>query len=305
MFRTLAVSALTLLLVAPALAQQAPAAPSELQQSGLVPPTVLSSGYSPTGTDVLVTKLLGQKVYSSIEDNADEIGTINDMVVTSGFGISAVVLEVGGFLGLGSKDVAVDFSQLEWAERSDGSRRWVLPTTADALKEAPAFIWGDSVETTGTPALTPDEQARQLVDGDPNATPADPNLTTDLPERSPITTAIDRTGFADFDKANLSPADLLGIGVYGIDDERIGTISDVVKLPDGAIDALIVDVGGFLGLGAKPVAVAYDTLKFSTDTNGTRYLFINTSRDQLEQQPEYKPETYQAERDLQRLVITP
>lgn len=301
MYRSVALSALALLLAAPVLAQQSPAAPTELQQSGLIPPTVLSSGYSPTGTDVLVTKLLGQKVYSSIEDNADEIGTINNMVVTSGFGISAVVIEVGGFLGLGTKDVAVDFAQLEWAERSDGSRRWVLPTTAEALTEAPAFIWSDSVDTTGTP----DQQAKQLVNGDPNAAPADPNLTTDQPERSPITTAIDRSGFADFDKTNLTPADLLGIGVYGIDDERIGTISDIVKLPDGAIDALIVDVGGFLGLGAKPVAVAYDTLNFSSDTNGTRYLFINTSREQLEAQPEYKPDTYQAERDLQRLVITP
>ncbi|HUH77960.1 MAG TPA: PRC-barrel domain-containing protein, partial [Devosia sp.] len=230
---------------------------------------------------------------------------INNMVVTSGFGISAVVIEVGGFLGLGTKDVAVDFAQLEWAERSDGSRRWVLPTTAEALTEAPAFIWSDSVDTTGTPALTPDQQAKQLVNGDPDAAPTAPSLTTDQPERSPITTAIDRSGFADFDKTNLTPADLLGIGVYGIDDERIGTISDIVKLPDGAIDALIVDVGGFLGLGAKPVAVAYDTLNFSSDTNGTRYLFINTSREQLEAQPEYKPDTYQAERDLQRLVITP
>ncbi|HUH77326.1 MAG TPA: hypothetical protein VLZ53_08175, partial [Devosia sp.] len=74
MYRSVALSALALLLAAPVLAQQSPAAPTELQQSGLIPPTVLSSGYSPTGTDVLVTKLLGQKVYSSIEDNADEIG---------------------------------------------------------------------------------------------------------------------------------------------------------------------------------------------------------------------------------------
>ncbi|MNY75956.1 hypothetical protein D3C86_2153880 [compost metagenome] len=68
---------------------------------------------------------------------------------------------------------------------------------------------------------------------------------------------------------------------------------------------MIVDVGGFLGLGAKPVAVGYDNLIFSTDTLGNRYLFLNASREQLENQPAYDPTTYNAEREAQRMVITP
>src|SRR5215217_4911714 len=117
-------SALALLLAAPVLAQESvPVAPAttELEQSGLTPPTVLSKGYATGGTDVLVTKLLGETVYSSNADDAAEIGTINNLVITSGQGISAVVIGVGGFLGVGSKDVAVDFVQLEWAERPDTS----------------------------------------------------------------------------------------------------------------------------------------------------------------------------------------
>ena len=302
--------ALALLLTLPATAQDAapaPAttAPSELEQSGLTPPTVLSQGYAADDQDVLVTKLLGQKVYSSVADNAREIGTINNMVITSGMGISAVVIAVGGFLGVGEKDVAVDFAELTWAERDDGTRRWVLETTQEELAEAPAFIWTDSEESTGKPALTTQQEQNQLVDGNPNATPLDPSLTTDQPERPVITTTPDRSGMTNVNQADLSADDLRGIPVYGRDDEQIGTISDVVLTPQGNSDALIVDVGGFLGLGAKPVAVAFENLTFSSDTNGQRYLFLNTSREQLETQPEYDPQTYETERNSQRMVVTP
>jgi sporulation protein YlmC with PRC-barrel domain len=309
------VSITALLLVGPALAQNAPiptlpappatsSEPTELEQSGLTPPTVLSQGYDTSGQDILVTMLLGESVYTSAEENAEVVGVISDMVVKSGQGISAVVIGVGGFLGIGDKDVAVDFSQLEWAVLPDGSRRWVISTTPEALAAAPAFIWTDSEEATGA-ALTPQQEQDQMVEGDPNAAPVDPALTTDQPDRPVINTPIDRTGLNDFDETGMTPDELRGTGVYGINDEQIGTISDVVEANDGSIDAVIVDVGGFLGLGAKPVAVGFDNLSFSSDTTGTRYLFLNASREQLETQPAYDPTTYQADRTTQRMVITP
>lgn len=298
-------SLLAIVLAQPALAQTADPLSTQLQQSGLTPPTVLSQGYTGDSQDTLVTKLLNQTVYTSAEDDAKQIGTIKDIVVTSDIGISAVVLSVGGFLGVGSKDVAVDFHQLDWLTRPDGSRRWVLESTAEDLRAAPAFIWSDSVDTTGKPALTPAEEEAQLVPGDPNAAPIDPTLTTDQPERQAITTPIDRTGFTNLDQRGLSSADLVGIPVYGVDNEQIGTIGNVLSHTDGTIDALIVDVGGFLGLGAKSVAVGYDNLAFSTDTSGNRYLFLNTSRDQLEAQPTYNPQTYASDSENQRMVVTP
>ena len=309
MFRPfLLASSLALLLAAPVLAQDtAPATgaetPSQLQQSGLTPPTVLSQGYSTSGEDILVTVLLGQTVYAGPEEDAEASGTINDMVVTSGQGISAVVIGVGGFLGVGEKDVAIDFAQLQSIAREDGTQRWILPTTAEALTTAPAFIWSESEAATGA-EMTPAEEQEQLVEGDPNAAPVDPNLTTDGAEPT-VASPLDRTGFSEFDETGLSADQLRGIAVYGINDEQIGTIGDVVMTPEGGIDAVIVDVGGFLGLGAKPVAVGFDNLSFSADTDGVRYLFINASREQLEAQPTYDPSTYGTDRDTQRMVIAP
>ena len=309
MLRAVAITATLLLSAGPGVTQELepllPAQSSQLQQSGLTPPTVLSEGYAPGGEDVLVTQLLGQGVFTSEEDDAEQIGTVTDLVVTSGEGISAVVVSVGGFLGVGEKDVTVDFAQLEWAAREDGSRRWVLPTTAEALSAAPAFIWGESEETTGEPALTPEEEQEQLVEGDPNAIPVDPALTTDQPEQTATGIQVDRTGFSEFDESGLTAEELLGIGVYGINDELIGSIGNAIPAAEGGFDALVVDVGGFLGIGAKPVAVAFENLVFSADTFGNRYLFLNATREQLEAQAPYDPETYQANRETQRMVITP
>ncbi len=305
MRRLISLSLVSLLLAAPGYAQETlPNTPTELERSGITPPPIMSRGYASTPADTLVTKLLDKTVFTGIGDDAEEIGTIHDLVVTPNTGISAAVISVGGFLGIGAKDVAVDFAQLQWLERADGTHRWVLATTAEDLTAAPAFIWADSEETTGEPALTTAEEEQQMVDGDPNAAPIDPALTTDQPERQDET-SLDRAGFSSFDGTTLTAQEMTGIAVYGLNDQQIGTIGDVLTNPDGSFDAVIVDVGGFLGLGAKPVAVGYENLTFSADTTGNRYLFLNTPREQLESQPAYDPATYEADRTNQRMIVTP
>lgn len=300
-------TACALLLTPAAFSQQVvtPTAPSQLEQVGLTPPTVLSQGYITGEQDMLVTQWLGETVFTSSAEDAEEIGTITNLVVTSGIGISAVVVSVGGFLGMGEKEVAVEFTQLEWTKQTDGSRRWVLNTTPQSLLDAPAFIWAESETVTGEPALTPAEEEAQLVDGNPNATAIDPALTTDQPALQGAATPVDRTGFAPVDTAGLTVDQMIGIGVYGIDDQQIGSIGEVLTNDDASIDAIIVDVGGFLGLGAKPVAVAFENLTFSSDTNDNRYLFINATREQLETQPAYDAATYQDNSASQRMVFTP
>ena len=53
--------------------------------------------------------------------------------------IRAVIIGVGGFLGVGEKNVAVDFGELQMAIAEDNTERWVLETTQEALNAAPAF----------------------------------------------------------------------------------------------------------------------------------------------------------------------
>ena len=75
------------------------------------------------------------------------------------------------------------------------------------------------------------------------------------------------------------------------DDETIGKISHLIIEEDGQIAAAIVEVGGFLGLGKKDVAVSWDSIDRRLNEKGDGYdLSVNTTKDALEDAPEYKAE---------------
>jgi hypothetical protein len=57
---------------------------------------------------------------------------------------------------------------------------------------------------------------------------------------------------------------LVGVDVYGPDNVKIGDISEVLLNRDGTAQAVVIGVGGFLGLGQKNVAVAYKDLEWSS-----------------------------------------
>lgn len=106
-------------------------------------PWDMSRGYVAVDTDNLGTRLIDQPVYSSTGDDAEEIGKISDIVFANDGQITAVVIGVGGFLGIGEKAVAVDFHALEFTRAADNTERWVVPTTAEALTAAPDFVWAE------------------------------------------------------------------------------------------------------------------------------------------------------------------
>ncbi|BBI49395.1 hypothetical protein HORIV_18160 [Vreelandella olivaria] len=72
------------------------------------------------------------------------------------------------------------------------------------------------------------------------------------------------------------------------DDEDIGTITDLVIDEDGQINAVVVGVGGFLGMGEKNVAIEWDSLELTKDEDGENYVItVNASEDALEAAEEY------------------
>jgi sporulation protein YlmC with PRC-barrel domain len=70
--------------------------------------------------------------------------------------------------------------------------------------------------------------------------------------------------------------------VYDPSDAKIGEISDVLVSKDGKVEAFIVSVGGFLGIGQKDVAVPFSAVR-ATEKNGTWYLSMNATKDSLKQ----------------------
>jgi sporulation protein YlmC with PRC-barrel domain len=76
--------------------------------------------------------------------------------------------------------------------------------------------------------------------------------------------------------------------VYDPSDSKIGEIMDVLVERDGKVAALVVGVGGFLGMGEKDVAVPFNAVQFKTKDNNKWYAVMNTTKDALKNAPGYK-----------------
>jgi PRC-barrel domain len=79
----------------------------------------------------------------------EKLGSISDLIVAPDGTIAAALVGVGGFLGIGEKEVAVPFASIE-VQRNGNDVRFVIDTTKEALKAAPSYE-----ETTARVHLRP------------------------------------------------------------------------------------------------------------------------------------------------------
>jgi len=94
-----------------------------------------------------VTNWYKQNVY---DPSDNKIGDIKDVLLSQDGSVSTLIISVGGFLGMGEKDVAVPFSAVK-QKMKDGKAYLTMDTTKDALKAAPGFKY-DSTAMTWVPA---------------------------------------------------------------------------------------------------------------------------------------------------------
>ncbi|MBB5755261.1 PRC-barrel domain-containing protein [Prosthecomicrobium pneumaticum] len=103
-------------------------------------------------TDWLASNMVGSSVY---DPNDENIGDINDLVTEESGQVKAVVIGVGGFLGIGEKDVAVNIDEISRTTDADGNNKFVLQTTKEELENAPEFkTLADLESETSAPAST-------------------------------------------------------------------------------------------------------------------------------------------------------
>jgi sporulation protein YlmC with PRC-barrel domain len=81
-----------------------------------------------------------------------------------------------------------------------------------------------------------------------------------------------------------------GLDVVGSDDKKIGDVSDILFDKEGKIEAYVVSVGGFLGVGSKDVALAPTAFEVVKGANGTSdKLKLAMSKDELKQAQNFEP----------------
>jgi len=301
--------------------------------------------------DFLASDLIGMRIYNSeteMQENAavptganqewDDIGEINDIIVSEDGSVTAVILGVGGFLGIGERDVSVPMDSIRVVHQEDdmANRFLVVNTTKEALEQAPQFDRnmnmdgsGNNMAATDNATMSNDSTAAVTTDGtattasndnsavvttntdnatmannDATATTSDNNAT--MTENNNATMAengtmgesglmrpnIARDGYTEANAdavGKLTAEELEGSYVYGANDETVGEIDNLVMSDSGQVQQVVINVGGFLGLGEKPVAVSFDDLQVLQNNDGSDYrIYIDSTEERLEALPEYQ-----------------
>jgi hypothetical protein len=108
--------------------------------------------------------------------------------------------------------------------------------------------------------------------------PAITNPPASAPTREPTVTVLERH----------EAQGVLGKEVRSTAGENMGRIVDVLVDPSGQARAAIIDFGGFLGVGSRKIAVAWNALHFPPGVNKPNPIALELTRDQVRAAPEYK-----------------
>ncbi|QYX56095.1 PRC-barrel domain-containing protein [Roseovarius sp. SCSIO 43702] len=307
-------------------------------------------------TDFYASDLIGMRVYSSEQEMAaeteieaeatsewDNIGEINDLIVNSEGEVQVAIIGVGGFLGIGEKNVALPMEQIKVLhEKGEGAGRFlVVNVSQEELENAPGVERErdgmENADTDGTVNAEPEaeqmaenaaddaeqtaenaeqnmenaaEEAEQSAENaadeaeqtaesaadeaEQTAENAEQNLESEAGTETamdrPMLTRpnVEREGYAEVTKVEELTSDaLVGQSVYGINDESVGEVGDLVLDENGKVQQAVINVGGFLGIGEKEIAVTFDELQILRGEGDDLRVYIDSTEEKLEAQPEF------------------
>ena len=271
-----------------------------------------------TAGAVRASDLIGARVYASeaaidadeyagVQEGWNDIGEINDVIVSRDGNVDSVLVDIGGFLGMGENQVAVDMAALRFVSdgaTTDNADDWFLVMNADraTLEGAPKWSMG-----TDETMSTQNDQAENETDVKAVDAVADDGSANDQAENETDVKAVDavagdgsaadgtvgtgtmRDGYSPFANAELTADMLKGTTVYDANDEVVGEVGELILADDGQIKEVIIDVGGFLGMGEKPVALQLEQLEILRQNDGSDLrVYVATTKEQLEAMPDYE-----------------
>lgn len=238
--------------------------------------------------DLNASEMIGARVYATENDTSamtsvsvdqttewDDIGEINDIILTRDGAAQSVIVGVGGFLGMGEKDVSINMSDLRFISDGESPDDYfiVINSNVAGVTDAPAY------DRTAM-----EERAEDMADvAHDEMKEAGRDLSLMTP---PV---IERDGYQATMVEDLTAEDLTGARVYGPSDEDIGEIDEILLTDSGELDRAVIDVGGFLGLGERSVAVSFEELTIiRTDEGDDVRIYIDSSQEALEAKPAYE-----------------
>lgn len=243
--------------------------------------------------DIYASNLIGRDIYATekdwdglqnngnVRDDAEkeweDIGEVEDIILGSNGEVRAVIIGVGGFLDIGDKDVAVPMSQIKMVrEDGDDDRFLVVKASKATLEGLPAYT--RQTERKNAKAVN----QNQNKDNTRTAAKTDDDMKSK-------DSAADRDGYRMVALETVSPSKLQGANLYSEKNEDIGEVDRVLTTSEGKVEKLILDVGGFLGLGEHRISVNPSEVRIKTSKDGDDVrVYINATKEQLEKRPAYK-----------------
>ena len=97
--------------------------------------------YSRQVDEMRASKLIGTTVVNAANET---VGDVNEIVLTKDGKVAAVILGVGGFLGIGEREVAINFNSVRMNRDKNNNTVLTVNATKESLKDAPAWRWDES-----------------------------------------------------------------------------------------------------------------------------------------------------------------
>lgn len=92
-----------------------------------------------------------------------------------------------------------------------------------------------------------------------------PAMAQNQPSGSNTTTTTSKSSMTQMQPGQWRASKMEGLDVYNNNNEKIGDISEMLVDSSGKIQAVVVGVGGFLGIGERDVAIPFEQVKFMNE----------------------------------------
>jgi sporulation protein YlmC with PRC-barrel domain len=202
-------------------------------------------------------KLIGQNV---VDANGDTVGEIDSVMVDGNGKVQGVVIDVSSWLQ-SEKLISVPWTDLQISNENK-----VIATniTKESATSAETYAYVD-----------PADKGKVFTDG--TVTGAGTGAATGMTLGTPIMNG----------DGSINASQLVGLKVENANGDKVGEIGEVILGDSGKVQGVVVDVGGFLGVGARPVLLDWKDVKLAGSGNDVK-ANVNATVESLKAMPAYE-----------------
>lgn len=221
---------------------------------------------------------IGQRAMVQTPQGLAPAGWISDVLINVNSETIAVLVETDATVGAPSKLVAIDPAALAVAEVANEEAIVIQGAQLEDIIAAAPFDDGAAIDD-GLVRLS-----QVQLDTDAATEEAPVAAETTAPD-----TVEEPAAMVALAPEEITPEALDQAEVLDVEAESLGEVREVVTSADGAVEGVVVRVGGFLGFGAKPVAIRMEEVQVMRDpADGHTIVQVAAPEAALRERPKYE-----------------